>query len=123
MTQPTAALNSIPNVNFYSVSSSEVMSTLLITNHLVRMQFDCINMSTVNSCSKAIHCDHIAVEMTRIFPMRRLMGYQFKSDSEHTCLVKMVDTTVSNVFLWVIGLNPIASILMSKLENKRASIT
>jgi hypothetical protein len=23
------------------------------------------------------------------------MGYRFKSDSEHTCLVKMVDTTVS----------------------------
>ncbi len=23
------------------------------------------------------------------------MGYRFKSDSEHICLVKMVDTTVS----------------------------
>jgi hypothetical protein len=25
------------------------------------------------------------------------MGYQFKSNSEHTCLVKMVDTRVSKL--------------------------
>ncbi len=26
------------------------------------------------------------------------MGYRFKSDNEHTCLVKMVDTIVLNFF-------------------------
>ncbi len=53
------------------------------------------------------------------------MGYQFKSDSEHTCLVKMVNTTVSKSVPmgYRTGSNPIASILMSKLENKRVNIS
>ncbi len=49
------------------------------------------------------------------------MGYRFKSDSEQICLVKMVDTIVLKFV--PMGYWFDSEYLMSKLENKRASIT